>query len=104
MPASIMLSPTGAAVTECSGGFTALIFDVNNNPMPAGTKIAVEVSGVTAKVLNDTVVNTLAPNGTAHGITVAGSSCTGLKAGSVTLKVTTPGGLTTIFPAVVVNY
>jgi hypothetical protein len=104
MPASIALSPLGGAA-ECSGGFTALIFDVNNNPMPAGTKIAVEVGGgVAAKVLNDTVVNTLAPNGTNHGISVTGTTCTGVKTGSVTLKVTTPGGLTTIFPPVLVNY
>jgi hypothetical protein len=104
LPGSINLSPTGPAASECSGGFTALIFDVNDNPMPAGTKIAAEASGVTAKVLNDTVVNTLAPNGTNHGITVTGSTCTGAKTGSVTLKVTTPGGLTTIFPPVIVFY
>jgi hypothetical protein len=97
IPGSIALAPTGPAVSECTGGFNALIADVNGNPMPAGTTITAEATGVTAKVLVDVVPNTLAAGGTVHPVLVTGGNCTGMKAGAVTLKVTTPLKLTTPF-------
>jgi hypothetical protein len=104
-PAQINISNGTAGA--CSGGFTLILRDVSGNAMPAGTKIAVTASsGLTASVLNDSVVNTTDP-GTSHGIQVSASTCTatGTVGGTVTLRVTSPLGLTTILtPQVVVNY
>jgi hypothetical protein len=93
-----------AAVATCTGSFDLILADVNGNPMPSGTKIAVTANGVTATVLNDSVPNTAVPQPTAHRIQVSGTSCTGALAGSVSPKVTTPQGLTTLLPNMTILY
>ncbi len=63
--------------------------DVNGNPMPAGSKVTAEApTGLTAKVLNDIVLNTTVP--TSHTIQLSGSTCTGNRPVTVLVKVETP--------------
>lgn len=109
-PGSASYSPpsplriASAAAATCVGSFDISLGDVNGNPMPSGTKITATATGVTATVLNDTVVNTPVPSPTTHRVQVSGTSCTGALTGNVSLKVTTPLGLVTVLPDMVVLY
>jgi hypothetical protein len=109
-PGSVTYSPASplriasAALATCTGSFDILLADVNNNPMPAGTKIVATATGVAATVANDSVVNTAATGPTTHRVQVSATSCTGGLVGTVSLKVTTPGGLTTILPDMTILY
>jgi hypothetical protein len=106
LPSSISL---GAA---CAASLNFDLFDVNGNPMPAGTTVSAQVSptGVSATVLGSPVVNTVgnippsAPLGTRIAIDLSASGCDGTKTALLRVSVRTPLGLTTILPSVTVSY
>ncbi len=106
LPSSINL---GAA---CAASLNFDLFDVNSNPMPAGTTVSATVSpaGVSATVLGSPVVNTTgnipptsAP-GTPVAVDLSATGCDGTKSALLRISVRSPLGLTTILPSVTVNY
>ncbi len=76
--------------------------DLNNNPLPAGTKVTVDsiTSGSTGGVFPDTVLSTSAVGGTLHSVSVtADPVACGAQApnGILTLLTETPKGIKTAF-------
>jgi hypothetical protein len=101
----------GATGGSCVSTFTMRISDVNNNPLPAGTRIEVDDNGVQymqvagtdlskveARISGDTVLDTTVPGGTIHGVTLRGSKCATIPSGVLTLKATSPKGLVSYLP------
>lgn len=112
----IVLSSSHAAVspTSFTGAcgtttYSIWVYDINGNPMPAGTTVSAGTSNVvftnksgteataSVSVVNGTVLDTVAVGGTVHGITVTAKDCTSKPTGNFALNVTSPKGLTTIF-------
>jgi len=103
----------GGALT-CSTSFAIRLSDVNNNPLPAGTKLGITNNAVTydqngspdpatvvAGFANDTILDTTIPGGTTHVVTMQGTKCnfaTKLPKGTLTIQVTTPKGNITAIP------
>jgi hypothetical protein len=57
--------------------------------MPAGSKVTAEApTGLTAKVLNDIVLNTTVP--TSHTVQLSGTNCTANRPAAILVKVETP--------------
>lgn len=90
---------------SCESVFSVYLFDRNRNPLPAGTKIsfAPPPEKIANSVINDTVVDTIAPGGTLHQFRVKksleGASCPlPASAFQVFLTTTTPKGLVTSIP------
>lgn len=108
--------PLSATAPNCSGDLAFDLFDVNQNPMPAGTTVSVTLVGgeVTSQVLGTPVVNTIGripgleagPYGTRVGVTLSSTQCSGNNSKSTQLRVnvTSPGGLTTIIGPILVTY
>lgn len=101
----------GATGGSCASTFAMRISDVNNNPLPAGTRIEVDDNGVQymqvagtdlskveARISGDTVLDTTVPGGTIHGVTLRGSKCATIPSGVLTLKATSPKGLISYLP------
>lgn len=92
----------------CSASYVVTLADVNNNPLPQGTNIAIGNNFVqdasatpktaTLSVLPGIVPNTNASGGTAHAILVSADSCTVPIRGSFNLITTTPNGVATVIP------
>jgi hypothetical protein len=92
------------------------LYDLNGNPMPAGTVITATVSsGVNVKVYGSPVVNTLGLNAAGvKDMTTLGTlvvvdvsppdSCDGKKSALLRLSVTTPLGLTTVLYSIPITY
>ncbi len=89
----------------CSATLPLYLFDINRNPMPAGTTLAItnlSTNLSTATVLPSAVPDSNAPGGTLHAITISapttycGPPMTGN--GSFVLVVTTPKGVVTSIP------
>jgi hypothetical protein len=73
----------------CSANFNVTLRDPRGNPMPAGSKLTTEApTGLTAKVLNDIVLNTTVP--TTHTVQLSGTNCTGNRPAVILVKVETP--------------
>jgi hypothetical protein len=73
----------------CSAIFNVTLRDPRGNPMPAGSKLTTEApTGLTAKVLNDIVLNTTIP--TTHTVQLSGTNCTGNRPAVILVKVETP--------------
>lgn len=96
---------------SCSASVSVRLADVNNNPLPAGTKLSISMNVVTylqtgspdavvvsAAVANDTVLDTTIPGGTTHTLIMSGTKCQGLPTGNLTIRATTPKGNITIIP------
>lgn len=101
----IIPSADPAKNTNCEASFSFYLFDLNRNPMPAGTKLSFEnlPDKVTAVVSNDTVVDTPNAGGTQHSFTVKKTASDGicpLPTSTFRLQLTakTPMGLVSIIP------
>lgn len=73
------------------------IFDVNNNPLPAGTSVGgADVQKITPGTFApDSVGSTNAPGGTSHKVNIKpDDNCA---AGSFSVKITTPKGISSVF-------
>lgn len=87
--------------SACSAGFTLRLFDLNGNPMPAGTVVSANnpfPEGLTVTVTGGTpVADTTAAGGTLVGVLVkiSDDKCAAITSGGFTLNVTSPGGTTT---------
>jgi len=84
-----------------SGAIPFLVADANPvalNPMPAGSTIKADSStpGLTVRLLGGTVPSTLAPTAASVGVTFDPSAVSGAE-GVVSIEVTSPRGLTSIF-------
>jgi hypothetical protein len=116
LPAQVPLS---ASAPNCNGTFAFRLFDVNQNPMPAGTTITATVIGgeVSATVVGTPVVNTTgvipgvestdpATFGTGVGVTLTSTQCSGNRSKSTTmaLNFTSPRGLTTTIGGIQILY
>lgn len=101
----------GAAGGSCSATFDIRISDLNNNVLPAGTTIDVDDNSVQylqsggtdpvsveVRIGNDKILDTTIPGGTSHSVTMRGTKCISIPAGSLTLKATTPKGLISYIP------
>ena len=99
---------SGAA---CGASFTIRIADLNNNPLPAGTTVAISNINVTYSQVGTTdpvtvdtdisgsiILDTIAPGGTFHSITMLGKKCLTVPSGTMIIKTTSPKGLTTSIP------
>lgn len=119
--AVIVLSGSTASVTLVNGvnntttfrgacgttTYSFWLYDQNNNPMPAGTKLAITNNTVgigstlsSIAIMNDTVLSTSAAGGTQHLFNVStGSACpSSAPSGTFVLSVTTPKGIITKIP------
>lgn len=94
-----------AQALSCNANFAVRISDINNNPMPAGTKVSLadndvryaqagtpDPALVAATTNEGTIDDTDAPGGTVHSFSLKGSKCLSVPAGRVNLVVTTPKG------------
>lgn len=101
----------GATGGSCSATFDIRISDLNNNVLPAGTTIDVDDNSVQylqsggtdpvsveVRIGNDKILDTTIPGGTSHSVTMRGTKCISIPAGSLTLKATTPKGLISYIP------
>ncbi len=83
----------------CSAQVLAFrLYDVNGNPLPAGTLVnGADANKVAAQTVSpDKVPSTTAIGGTIHSVSIIpDANCA---AGSFSVKVTTPKGLATVFP------
>ncbi|HMV62027.1 MAG TPA: hypothetical protein PLN96_01180 [Zoogloea sp.] len=99
---------SGAA---CGASYTIRIADLNNNPLPAGTTVAISNINVTYSQVGTTdpvtvdtdisgsiILDTIAPGGTYHSITMLGKKCLTIPSGTMIIKTTSPKGLTTSIP------
>lgn len=89
----------GLAGPGCSSQVLAFrIFDVNNNPMPRNTTVATtDVDAVAPQTMSpNQVASTNAIGGTYHFVTIKPDPA--CLSGSFSVAITTPGGLTTLFP------
>jgi hypothetical protein len=101
--------------SSCSAIISKMLFDVNNNPMPAGTTLAIANNNVyyhvatkdpelaNVSVSGTPVVNTNKLGGTLMTIEIVGADCSShavyeYPQGYVDVVVTTPKGLITIIP------
>lgn len=104
-PASLDLDPAGedAAVDGCNANIktvTLTIKDVNNNPLPAGTKIEIKTDNGTIKSETSGVIeDSTAVGGTSYIVrivadgTLTGGVCSDTKSsGTLDVKITTPKG------------
>ncbi len=92
----------------CSATYSFYLRDVNNNPLPQGTTLAIgsnfvkdsAATPVTAalSVLPAVVPNTNAIGGTQHALLVSVDNCTAPVTGSFSLITTTPNGVVTVIP------
>ncbi|PKN53141.1 MAG: hypothetical protein CVU55_02715 [Deltaproteobacteria bacterium HGW-Deltaproteobacteria-13] len=107
--------------STCSQTFPLILTDVNGNPMPAGTTIAVSSSNVnyiangatsqsaaSSSIPGGTpVINTNHAGGTIFGLTVQADCSAGFPVsyptGSLYLDVTTPNGIGTTIPVTVIS-
>lgn len=121
-PGAITLPPTvqlTASAPNCNGSFSFRLFDVNQNPMPAGTTIGTTVTGseVTASVVGSPVVNTSGvipvvdsndplTFGTGVVVNLSSTQCSGNRSKSTTLSLsfTSPRGLTTTIGGIQIQY
>lgn len=97
-----IISPASLDLGGCGGvqTITLTIKDLNNNPLPAGTTIAVSTDNGTILGDSSTVLwDTTAPGGTTHTVyikgdgTLAGAVCTDTTlSGAFNVKITTPKG------------
>lgn len=92
----------------CSATISFYLFDINRNPMPAGTALVIgnlSSNIATAAVLPTAVPDSTAPGGTFHTITITAATtyCTPPMTGngSLVLTVTTPKGFVTSIPLTV---
>lgn len=101
----------GATGASCSASFDFRISDLNNNVLPAGTAIEVDINdvqylqsgspdplNVEVRIGNPKVLDTTIPGGTTHSVTMRGTKCISIPSGSLTLKATTPKGLISYLP------
>lgn len=101
----------GATGGSCSASFTVRISDLNNNVLPAGTTLDIEDNSVqylqsggtdpvsvAVTIGNNKILDTTIPGGTTHLVTMRGTKCVSIPAGSLTLKATTPKGLISYIP------
>lgn len=105
------VTPSVFASQGCSGNYTFVVSDENDNPLPAGATItkvadtlkwtqptpeptnATEPSAIRLFSLEPSVVpRTPNAGGTAHTLIVNAGSCTAKMSGSVTLRFTSPSG------------
>ena len=106
----------GGAGATCSATFSVRLADLNNNPLPAGTALAITNNSVMyfqaggtdpvaadVSVLNGTVLDTTIPGGTTHGVQMKGTKCATVPSGSFTIRATSPKGLITLIPVQVKN-
>ena len=92
------ISANSFPVAGCTGSIQFTLFDVNQNPLPAGTKISIPAGGtLTTTVLNDVVANTSGKGGTLHGISITKPTGQCNSSYPLPITVTTPGGLGTSF-------
>lgn len=101
-------------LAQCSAMFQVRIADLNNNPLPAGTKLSITNNNVKysqsgssdpvtviAEVANDTVLDTTTPGGTTHAFTMLGAKCASTPKGTVSIRAVTPKGNITAIPVAV---
>ena len=101
-------------LAQCSAMFQVRIADLNNNPMPAGTKLSItnnnvkynqtgsaDPLAVVAEVANDTVLDTTIRGGTTHAFTMLGAKCASIPKGTLSIRAVTPKGNITVIPVAV---
>lgn len=94
--------------TGCSATYSFSLRDVNDNPLPQGTALAIDSNFVkdgatppataAITVLPAVVPNTNAIGGTQHTLMVSVDNCTAPITGSFSLITTTPNGVVTVIP------
>lgn len=116
LPAVVQLS---TEAPNCSGAFSFRLFDINQNPMPAGTRVTATLSNteVTATVGGTPVVNTTGvipgvesndPSdfGTNVRVDLSSTQCSGTrsKRSTLSLSFTSPLGLTSTIGGIQIQY
>ena len=111
---SVAVTDTFGGTTQCSTSFSLRLSDLNNNPMPAGTKLSITNNSVkytqsgtpdpvtvVAAVPNDAVLDTTDPGGTTHTVTMQGTKCLSIPSGTFNIQLVTPKGNITAIPVIV---